>query len=237
LEPWRSPNFFFPAQDVLGYSEGFLLFALFYIPFRLLHFDPFSSYQTTLGLLLALGYAGMALLLHKGFRVRPVPGSIAAGIFAFSWMNFAADAQTQMYSVALIPYLGLAAMYAFRRSDLSRRLNLRPALTAVALFALLALTSFYCTWFLSFILSVSAVTALVLFSWKLGVARVASVILGWVRINWPRLLLLAAVAACLLIPFSRPTSTLANKPCSRNRRRSVCAPIDNRSAPAVRWAT
>lgn len=201
LELWRSPNFFFPVAGVLGYSEAFLFYAILYIPLRIFGLDPFSSYQATLGITLGLAYAGMALLLHRKYHVHPLPGAAAAGFFAFPWLHFTGDSHTQMYAIALVPYIVWAAMNVGEQWEQSGTLPMRPALTAVALFALLATTSFYCAWFFSLFLAIVGVTALVIALRRKGGSGTAHALQAAFSGNWTRVSILMLCSLVLIAPF------------------------------------
>lgn len=200
IEPWRSPNFFFPVRGVLGFSEGFFFFGGLYIPLRVIGLDMLTSYQVVLCLLLPIGYVGMALLLDRVFRVHWLTGSVCAGVSIFSSMNYIDDPRTQMWAVVIIPYLGLASMKLVRPMGPSYQLRLFPAIGTVALFALLATTSLYTTWFLVFITLLSGIPALFVCWCRLGWRQLAKPIWFFLKRNSGRLMIVVAVAAILTLP-------------------------------------
>ena len=57
LEGWRSPNFFFPKEETLGYSDGLVLLAPPYIAARFAGLLPFHALQAMAMVWSLVGYA------------------------------------------------------------------------------------------------------------------------------------------------------------------------------------
>lgn len=145
LASWRDPAFFFPATDTLGYSDTFILDALFYAPLRLAGLDTYVAFQWTLVLLSLIGFIGTYRLLRW---VLPEQRWICAGLaltFTFSNMLYVQAGHSQLYSVYWLPLIVILVLRA--RSE--QRLG--PAFLAGLLLGILFLSTFYVAWF--FVLS------------------------------------------------------------------------------------
>src|SRR4051794_2654500 len=55
---WRSPPFFFPERNTLGFSDAYFLYAIPYSVLRALQIDPFAAFMVVMALLSVIGFAG-----------------------------------------------------------------------------------------------------------------------------------------------------------------------------------
>src|SRR5208337_1780029 len=63
-ESLRDLPFFFPARDVIGYSDAFMLDLPIYSSLRITGFDPFNSFEMLLILLTFVGFVGFYLVMR-----------------------------------------------------------------------------------------------------------------------------------------------------------------------------
>src|ERR1700740_3377860 len=61
-DSWLNPQFYYPIKHLLGWSDTFLLFEVFYAPLRLVGLDPFIALQVTVILLSLVGFASFYYL-------------------------------------------------------------------------------------------------------------------------------------------------------------------------------
>ena len=107
-----SPNFFYPDQGVLGYSDGLLLIAIPFAVMRSLGLDRYLATQITTMLLTVVGLAAMFVLLRRVLRFDTLTALVGAGLFVISNMNYIAFVHIQLQLVVVIPaFFLLAAMY------------------------------------------------------------------------------------------------------------------------------
>ena len=64
---WQSPAIFYPLKGVLGWSDGLLLFDVFYAPLRLLGADMFLAEEITIILLSLVGFVSFVCLARVAF--------------------------------------------------------------------------------------------------------------------------------------------------------------------------
>jgi hypothetical protein len=147
LTEFLSPTLFYPLQGTLGYSDAFLLYQIFYTPFRLLGADEFLAFQLMLIGLTAIGFASFFALLRRVFKLPMFLASGGALIFAFSNMIFIVVDHTQHLTIEFIPLLILFGFEAVKSiPDAPRRSFLFSGLMGAGL-ALVFFTSYYIGWF------------------------------------------------------------------------------------------
>lgn len=146
-DSWRSPAFFYPVKGLLGWSDTFLLYQVFYAPLRLLGFDPFESLQLTIVLLSLVGFVSMVCLVRLAFGTpRPVAG-ICGLIFVFANNLWLHEGFPQLSGVYLVPLILLVGLLAWRAAATS---PVRSAILGTGfglLWALLFFTTYYVAWF------------------------------------------------------------------------------------------
>ena len=146
---WKSPAFFYPVKDVLGWSEGFLGFQIFYAPLRTIGLDPFLSLQVTVILLSLVGYASFVFLVRAAFGTGRAASLILGLVFVFGnamWLHAGFE---QLFGVYFVPAILLIGLHAWRCGP---EHPVRSALLGgiFGLFwALMFITSYYVIWFSS----------------------------------------------------------------------------------------
>ena len=144
---WRNPAIFYPIKDVLGWSDGFVLFEVFYAPLRAVGFDIFLSAELTLILFSLVGFASFVYLTRLAFGVQRWVALIGGLAFTFAnnlWIHLY---WLQFPTVWMVPGLLLLAVLAFRCFDGHRLTALVLGALSGLGAALLFLTAFYVAWF------------------------------------------------------------------------------------------
>ncbi len=195
---WLNPEFFFPAKGVLGWTDTFFLYQLFYAPFRFLGADPFVALELTLIAASFVGFVSFVLLVNLLFR--PPLGIAIAGGWLFAFANNVAihAGSAQLLGVYFVPVAACLLVLALRS------LTDRPKRSAVlfALFGcfygLLLFSFYYVAW-----LSILAAFVLLIVRLALSPRSLVRQIGRGVRIG--RLPILAGVGAfgLSIIPFLR----------------------------------
>ena len=146
-----SPAYYFPARDVLGYSDAYLAHALGYHLLRALGEDPFTAFQWWVLFFNALNYIFAYLMLRLGFRFSRFSSALGAFVFAFNAPKFNQWSHTQLQFLCGLPLILwiLASTLREMESLSNRRFFLRIS-TAGWIFSFQLLTAFYPGWLFLF---------------------------------------------------------------------------------------
>ena len=147
---FRSPNFFWPEQGVLGYSEALFLFSLPYIIAREIGFDSYIAFEIALILFKAIGFISMFWLLRSFVGVRFLPALAGSVLFTLSNLYFMSLAigHGHLTVVVFLPLLACLCCAACRAyGDNEKAAGYLYAGSFGLLLALLFFTSFYIAWF------------------------------------------------------------------------------------------
>lgn len=196
---WLNPAFFYPVKGVLGWSDTFLLYEVFYAPLRWLGFDPFVALQVTMILLNLVGFCTFVYLARLAFDT-PLPAALLCGcMFTFSNALWLHSASAQLYGIYLVPAILLVGLVAWRSLGAGHRTR-AVVLAGMAglLWALLLFSTYYIGWYSTLALILTCLLALLfggraLLPRAVSEARAASRWLGG----------LAAGFLVGLIPFAR----------------------------------
>lgn len=158
---WLSPQFFHPMKGLLGWSDTFLLYQVFYTPLREIGLDPFLAMQTTLVLLSLVGFASFVCLARVAFGAPRLVALAGALVFTFANDLFLHAGSFQFSGIYFVPLIMLLGVFAWRRrSD-------RPARSAALgagcglLAALLFYSTYYVAWFSALAVGVVLVALLI----------------------------------------------------------------------------
>jgi hypothetical protein len=196
---WLNPGFFYPLKGLLGWSDTFLLYEIFYAPLRLLGCDPFLALQITMILLNLVGFCSFVYLVRLAFDT-PLPVALLCGcIFAFSNALWFHSPAAQLYGIYLVPAILLMALVAWRsREGGHQTRSLVLAGVAGLLWALLLYSTYYIGWYSTLALALTTVLAFLVGGRSL-IARA----LAEARTAWPWICCLAVGFFVGLIPFAR----------------------------------
>jgi len=195
-QPWRNPPIFYPAKGVLGYTDTFFMWQIFFAPLRAIGADPFLAFQLTIVLLSLLAFITFVMFLRMAFQTPLLLASAAAFVVTFSNSLSQHDGSPQLFGVYFVPPIMLIGLTAWR-SRLDRPI-LATFLAAGAGFslALLLFSTYYVAWFSLF----SA--ALILAVWLVFSFRA---IRGILRSAWKtawRVIVMSCIGfAAGLVPF------------------------------------
>jgi hypothetical protein len=156
---WRTPTFFHPMSNTLGYSDTMVLNEVFYAPLRAVGFDRYAALQLTMILLTLVGFVGWYLV---GTRLVAAPRSLVlalALVAVFANSLYVQLLHMQMLSIHWVPWLVLLIARVWRADRL--REQLPAAAAAGALFGLLLWSTYYIAWFAAFVGGLIAVAVAV----------------------------------------------------------------------------
>src|SRR5271166_1575721 len=107
-EIW-SPPFFYPAQEVLAFSDTLISAGPLYWPWRLAGLPADTSFQLWLMTCVSVNYLAFFLLLSRALRLRVVPSTMGAFLFAFGATRIVEIGHPQL----LTQFFSIIAIFAF----------------------------------------------------------------------------------------------------------------------------
>jgi hypothetical protein len=158
---WRASTAFFPLTNTLGYTDALFLLAL---PFGVARFagaELVAAYQLALVVSLATGFTGFYYLLRHEFGLGRTPTLIGCTLAFLNNGFYVSVTHTQLFAIGVIPFLLIALVRFFRRTDRTIRERLPWGAVAAVLLPLLLYTGYYVGWFSLFFLMLLAGTYLV----------------------------------------------------------------------------
>jgi hypothetical protein len=161
IDHWRSPPWFFPKGETLGYADVMFGMAIPYSVFRAFGAGTFVAMNLTLVLLSFLSYLACLWLLRGVLGFHWLASIAGAAFFAFNYPKFAMLHHIKLVFDMLKPIvLGLFLSLLVSREMPSQQRTFVTCLWAALLFALLASTTFVNAWFLFLLLLVCLTIAL-----------------------------------------------------------------------------
>jgi hypothetical protein len=194
---WDRTFHFHPVPGTLGYNDGYLAFGLLYAPARALGADPFLAGEAANIALRAIGFLGFHLLARRVFGLGFGWALLGAALFTLSNNLAIRGSHAQLFSVSLVPMLGVLAHGAGTALLAARHGALLAWGTGfLAWHALMLMTGFYMAWYAVFF------AALLLPAWLLAAGRAgrAGALAATRRAALP-LAALAAIAVAVNLPF------------------------------------
>jgi hypothetical protein len=158
--PWRSPTMFAPVEGTLGYTDGFLLHSLPYLPLRALGVGQTVAFGLAQMMIAALAMWSCYHLARRWLQVRPIVASALACLAVLPNALFTQAGHAQLFVLHWLPVIAVILCAGLAR----------PATVwwYVALFAssllagLVAISGFYMAWFTLVALAIFAVLLLAL---------------------------------------------------------------------------
>ncbi len=196
---WDRTFYFQPVPATLGYNDGYLAFGLLLAAARAAGADPFLAGELANVALRAIGFAGFHLLARRVFGLSFGWALLGAALFTLSNNLYIRGSHAQLFSVSLVPMLGVLAHGAGTALLAGRRrATLAWGAGFVLWHALMLLTGFYMAWYAAFF------GAALLPAWLLCAGREGRLRL-WhgIRRGWAPLLALGGIAAVVNLPFLR----------------------------------
>ena len=147
---WRTPLYFHPYGDTLGYNDGYFLYGAVYSLLRL-GFDPFVSDTLNALVFKSIGFFSAFALLRSALGWRLGPALLASVLFSIANSLALQSVHAQLQSIGLLPLLALFVCRAWQAETNERKGRARLwAVAAAALTAVWLITSYYLAWFALF---------------------------------------------------------------------------------------
>lgn len=203
LAPMTSPNFFWPAPGVLGYSDTYFLHAIPYVVLRWLGCDPYLSFELVLVGIKIFGFVALWWFLRSFLGCGAMFAILGASLFTLSNMAYISTGHSQFAITAFVPLLCGLALLGWRHAERGRKALAACLMsTAAILLALMLFTAFYIGWF-----TILAAGTLLGFKvlLEVGLARsLEPVAAGWRQVlsHRPVVSIALVVFAVAMIPFA-----------------------------------
>ncbi len=195
---WDRTFYFHPVPATLGYNDGYLGFGMLLAVFRTVGADSFLAGELANVALRSIGFLGFHLLGRRVFGLPFGWALLGAALFTLSNNLFIRASHAQLFSVSLVPMLGVlahgtaTALLAGRR-----RLTFLWGAGFVLWHALMLLTGFYMAWYSAFF------GAAFVACWTLVAGAERRRALGRALLRgWAPLLLVLVLAAVVNLPFA-----------------------------------
>ncbi|MGP8124151.1 MAG: hypothetical protein ACLP8B_26985 [Xanthobacteraceae bacterium] len=152
---FASPPMFYPVKDTLGYSDGYLLDSLVYVPLRMLGTDPFWSFEAVCIALSLVGFISFNVLVVRYGGARQPLAAISAVLFSFSNALFYKIGHPQLLEVNVTPIVAILVFEAARRNGERLSRIAVPGFLGGCILALLFSTGYYVACFFTLILALT----------------------------------------------------------------------------------
>lgn len=197
LTYWNSPGFYYPAPNVLGYTDTFLLNGVFYSSLRFCGLEPLPSMSTVILLYAVVGYSGFFSLLRR-FGVNRWISVAACFLFVTGApiQTAIGTSHIQLLSIWWLPWIlhaAIAGIDAINNNKKPRAIV--NWMFALGTYSLIALSTFYVAWFFAFICLVGTCT------WILLNRNQVSAICTWVWTHKNALLIASIIVLPLVALF------------------------------------
>lgn len=163
-----NPPFFFPAKNVLAYSDVLLSAAPFYSVWRLCSIAPDTSFQLWLILLSVLNFGAGYFIFKRQFQLDTMGAAVGAFVLSFSNPKTAQLAHPQLHAhfFVLMALFGLSLFFA-------RESSRKYALAGLTLFFVGCVFQFYSAFYWAWFFCLSLGVA---FFWSIGLRRMRGLI-------------------------------------------------------------
>lgn len=195
-QPWRDPPFFYPTKGLLGYTDTFFLWQIFFAPFRFLGADPFLAAQLTVIAMSLLAFICFVILVRMVFRPPMFVAIIGALIFVFANNLAEHIGSLQIFGIYSVPPIALIGLLSWKTRVARPELSIGLGVFFGALCALLLFSTYYAGWFSLF---AAALVALLTFLFAPRVT--APQLVNTVRTGWRSILGGLGGFAIGIIPF------------------------------------
>lgn len=197
-EKWSELTCFYPAENVLSYSDMMLGVGIPYSFFRLLGFSKYIAVEIVYVLIHVVGSIAMYYFCFKCINLKELVSLIVVWLFSFSTSYYALTTNPQMFTVSFIPIL-LIMIHKYYKNIQTKKRWVYGCL-AVIFFEILFYTAFYVGFFMSLVFMFSLlsyfIVALVVY-----LRKKERVIDKELVAHWKDYIVLLLLAIVLIGPF------------------------------------
>jgi hypothetical protein len=145
-QPWRNPPFFYPVKGILGYTDTFFLYQVFFAPFRLVHAEPFLAFQLTIISMSLMGFVCFVVLARALFQAPLMLALVGALVFTFANSLWIHMGSAQLYGIDFAPPIALIGLAAWRTRLRRPLLSISLGVVFGLLSALFVFSTYYVAW-------------------------------------------------------------------------------------------
>jgi hypothetical protein len=160
-QPWRSPPFFYPVKGLLGYTDTFFLWQLFFVPFRLSGAEPFLAFQLTIIALSLVAFVCFVIFVRIAFQAPLFVAAVGALVFTFANNLSEHVGSPQMFGIYFVPPIALLALISWRGRSIRPGASVALGALVGLLFGLLLFSTYYVAWFSLFAVAIVSAFAFV----------------------------------------------------------------------------
>lgn len=196
-EPWMELPAFYPASNVLSYSDIMLGFAIPHSIFRIMGFDIYLSFKYSVILVHVLGSIALFFFMRKCLATSYLCSFLAVVGFSFSNGYYFLAGNPQMTAQSLLPFLFILVYYYFKNVNNKKRYVC--AFGGLGLLILLFYTAFYVAYFFCIFMFLWLLLGFLTFllTNRVFLFNAIKAVLS----RWKELFLYAAYCVILMIPF------------------------------------
>ena len=195
-QPWRNPPFFYPVKGLLGYTDTFFLWQMFFAPFRLLDAEPFLAFQLTIVAMSLMGFVCFVILARMLFRPPLLLALVGALVFTFANSLWVHPGSAQLFGIYFTPAIALIGLGAWRTRQRRPWLSITLGLVFGLLSSLFLFSTYYVAWF-----SMFAGVVVFIFSFAFAPRVMTAEVVGAVKTGWRSLLGAALGFGLGIVPF------------------------------------
>ena len=163
---FRNPIFFFPAKDVLGFTDSYFLFSLPYALGRTIGLTEYGAFQSVVIIFNIFAFFSMYWLLRCVLSLDVLISNIFATMFAFPNVIAVNMGHMQFLSIALLPLLSGILFRFVTVLKMHPNLGFLYGVAFSIIFPLLAYTSFYTAWFYALYLLIILLIFILIICWQ-----------------------------------------------------------------------
>lgn len=145
-QPWRNPPFFYPVKGILGYTDTFFLYEIFFAPFRLLRAEPFLAFQLTIIASSLMGFVCFVILARMLFHAPLILALVGALVFTFANSLWVHPGSAQLFGIYFTPPIALIGLEAWRLRQRRPLVSILLGGVFGLLCALFLFSTYYVAW-------------------------------------------------------------------------------------------
>lgn len=203
---WNEPLYFYPHANTLGYNDGYFMYGIISIPFRLIGLDVITSQEMVHVTVKLIGFISMVFLMNHLTQSRTIFSLLGATLFTLIISSSIQASHGQLFVSSFAPLLALLMLKSIEGIRSGNKLKLITYGTIfAAIYSALFLTGFYMAWF-----SGLFVIIFVLFFIVFDAGHAKQIVVESLQVKWP-IFLVVFLFFIFLIPFLNVYLTSLNE--------------------------
>ncbi|MCR5097697.1 MAG: glycosyltransferase family 39 protein [Lachnospiraceae bacterium] len=198
-------HMFFPADNVLSYSDMMLGFGILCLPFRLFGMSEFLAFKWVVILGHIIGSLALYYYMRECMDAAEMPSLLSVVAFSFSNQFITASYHTQLYAVSFFPLV----MVFFHKYLTKKRRLIYLILTGLS-FCMIFYTSFYIGFFAGTCFGIFVLVSAVVYGVK-DIREYTSHVADFFYARWKDWLIALILSAAAMIPFVKVYLPTMNK--------------------------